>query len=246
MRTLSTESSGGSLLPMDKSVSDRPLHKRRGTSPLPSFDTLHALANQAGRGSSEDAVPVLDKESGSALLRAIQAGDRQALAKLYTIYAPALRSAALLLLGDPAQAEDLLHDVFFEAWRCAESYDETRSRVWTWLLIRLRSRAIDHLRRATHRRRQKRRARQPMRSCETFSDSPEGRYLTIALSRDLARLPVAQQRLLNLAYSQELSHQEIAEELGYPIGTVKSRLRRLLRSLCKGPGTRPLPAPALR
>lgn len=239
MRTLSTESAGGSTSPTSESVSAHPSPKKRRSSPIPSFSTLHAAAAQAAHRSHAGAAPALDREAGEQLLRAIQGGDRQALARLYTCYAPALRSAALCLLGDPAQAEDLLHDVFFEAWRCAQSYDSARAGVFTWLLVRLRSRAIDQLRSAARRRRLARRARQHTRPYERFGDSPEDRYLTLALGRDLARLPSAQRQLLDLTYLQDLPLAEVAAELGCPIGTVKSRLHRLLRSL----GTSAEPAP---
>ena len=235
MRTLATESAGGSTSPSSGSMSARPIQKYPRFLGLPSLNTLNAAAVQAARAPL--GAPALDRHAGEALLRAVQAGDRKALAQLYASYAPALRSAALYLLRDPAQAEDLLHDVFFEAWRCAQSYDAARAGVWTWLLVRLRSRAIDQLRGAARRRRLARRARQHTRLRERLDDSPEGRYLTIALGRDLARLPAAQRHLLDLAYLQELPLSEVAAELNCPIGTVKSRLHRLLRSL--GPQAEP-------
>lgn len=184
------------------------------------------------------------QETDEALVRAVQAGDRQALARLYARYAASLRSAAVRLVRDPAQAEDLLHDVFCEAWRSAASYEPARASVRTWLLIRLRSRAMDQLRQLRQIRQRHRAAQRTHKMAqggELLTDSAEGRYLALAMGREVERLPAAQRRLLELVFFHELPLPEVAAELGWPLGTVKSRLHRLLRALNAEPGAEPVP-----
>jgi RNA polymerase sigma factor (sigma-70 family) len=83
-----------------------------------------------------------------ALMTAMANGDRAALAALYDRHAPTLLALGLRIVKHRGEAEDLLHDVFLEAWRNAKSYDLNRGRVRTWLVIRMRSRALDVLKSA--------------------------------------------------------------------------------------------------
>src|SRR5215468_11591519 len=85
-----------------------------------------------------------DDAEDEALVTAMAAGDRGALATLYERHAPLLLGLALRIVRERREAEDLLHDVFLEAWRCAKDFDPKRGRVRTWLAIRMRSRALDH------------------------------------------------------------------------------------------------------
>src|SRR6187455_132164 len=79
----------------------------------------------------------------AALVAAMAAGDRNALSALYERHARLLLGLALRIVRERREAEDLLHDVFLEAWRAAKDFDPKRGRVRTWLAIRMRSRALD-------------------------------------------------------------------------------------------------------
>jgi RNA polymerase sigma-70 factor (ECF subfamily) len=81
--------------------------------------------------------------SDEALVRAIATGDTAALAKLYDRHAPLMLGLARRIVGGKPEAEDIVHDVFVEAWRRAADYDVERGSVKAWLLLRTRSRAID-------------------------------------------------------------------------------------------------------
>ena len=87
-----------------------------------------------------------DTKIDQRLLIAIRQGNRTALAELYDRHASQMLAVAARILQNPRDAEALLHDVFLEAWQKAESYDAGRGTVRTWLLTRMRSRAIDRLR----------------------------------------------------------------------------------------------------
>ena len=82
------------------------------------------------------------------LVAAMARGDNDALGALYDRHCPVLLAIAVRILGDPREAEDLVHDVLLEAWNKADDYDRARGSVRTWLSIRLRSRALDRWRRA--------------------------------------------------------------------------------------------------
>jgi RNA polymerase sigma-70 factor (ECF subfamily) len=166
--------------------------------------------------------PAADDDDDVLLVRAIADGDRGALARLYDRYASILLALALRILRDRREAEDLLHDVFLEVWRSARDYDLTRGRVRTWLIIRMRSRALDVTKSARVSRRSgdtdvlERMASE----AEDVGGSPDRRRVRAAL----AELTAEQRQVLELAYFDGQSCSDIAERVGIPIGTVKSRL----------------------
>jgi RNA polymerase sigma-70 factor (ECF subfamily) len=171
-------------------------------------------------------------------VRAIAAGERAALATLYDRHAARLLSLARRLMNDPLDGEDLLHDLFLEVWQRAYQYSAERGSVTTWLVLRLRSRAIDRLRSATYRRllAQHEDAAQAVLSSVAWSgpwtaERSERATSDGHLQRALAELPDHTQAILQLVYFRGLSLTEVAAQLLLPIGTVKSRLHRALRSL---------------
>src|SRR5262245_50133881 len=111
-------------------------------------------AVEAGARAPEGAVRVPEvaqvaDERDTVLVAAVAAGDRGALARLYDRYAVTLLAVGQRILGGRREAEDLVHDVFLEAWRQASGYDPARGTVRAWLLVRLRSRALDRHRAAS-------------------------------------------------------------------------------------------------
>jgi len=170
----------------------------------------------------------------AALVAAMAAGDRGALATLYDRYASLLLGLALKIVRERREAEDLLHDVFLEAWRSAKDFDPKRGRVRTWLAIRMRSRALDHQKSA----RVSRNAGDA--GLEVVPDDREAVSPDHARVRaSLASLGDDQKRVLELAYFEGLSCSEIAERIQIPIGTVKSRLAAGLARLREGMGGKP-------
>ena len=163
-----------------------------------------------------------------ALMTAMANGDRAALAALYDRHAPTLLALGLRIVKHRGEAEDLLHDVFLEAWRNAKSYDLNRGRVRTWLVIRMRSRALDVLKSArVSRRTDDERVAERVIGDDDPSASPDQRRVRAAL----AEVPPDQRAILELAYFEGLSCSDIATRLTIPIGTVKSRLAAALTKL---------------
>ncbi|HLT40466.1 MAG TPA: sigma-70 family RNA polymerase sigma factor [Enhygromyxa sp.] len=151
-------------------------------------------------------------------------GSVESLAALYDRYAPLLLGVARRLLTDPAAAEDLVHDVFLEAWRNADSYAQQRGSVRTWLLVRLRSRALDRLRADRVRSRKREPGLGAAQLGETAHDELQRTPDRKLVLEALAQLDAAQRETLELAYFEGLSAREIAERTKAPIGTVKSRI----------------------
>jgi RNA polymerase sigma-70 factor, ECF subfamily len=163
-------------------------------------------------------------------LRSCAVGDTRALATIHAMTASRLRGQLQRLLPDRAEAEDALQECYFRIWQRAGLYDETRGRPLTWMFAIARNHAIDTLRarRAT--------LRLDDIHAEHLIDPAaapwvESNATTEALRRGIRTLSQEQQHCLQLAYSTGQSHEEIARGLGYPLGSVKSWIRRGLLSL---------------
>ncbi len=166
-----------------------------------------------------------------ALLAAITKDDRNALAELYDRHATVMMGIAYRILQNRRDAEDLLHDVFLEAWHKAASYDAKRGTVRSWLITRVRSRAIDRLRSLISARKkamlQANIESEQIQSSENISRSPDHAHAR----RAVTLLSDAQRTVIELLYFEGLSCQEIALRCEIPIGTVKSRLSAALNLL---------------
>ncbi len=169
-----------------------------------------------------------DPDDDVRLMRALARGDRAALEPLYDRYAPLLLALAHKVLGPRRETEDLVHDVFLEAWRCARDFDPERGSVRAWLVTRLRSRALDRLRSAG-------RAKvvlsdESMPEAVSADDPSQGTDRD-KVHRALAQLSPEHRQVLELAYFDGLTSSEIAAQTNLPIGTVKSRVARGLAHL---------------
>jgi RNA polymerase sigma-70 factor (ECF subfamily) len=163
------------------------------------------------------------------LVIAVAAGDREALAKLYDRHAGTMLALGVRILGQRGEAEEVLHDVFLEAWRRAGDYDPSRGAVRTWLMLRMRSRCLDLAKSAG-----RTRARPAGDALEALAGSVDpvgGNADGERVRGALLDLPDEQRAILELGYFNGLSCSEIATELGIPIGTVKSRLHAALTKL---------------
>lgn len=164
------------------------------------------------------------------LVIAAAAGDRGALASIYDRHAGAMLALGVRILRDRHEAEEILHDVFLEAWKRAGDYDPSRGTVRTWLMLRMRSRCLDLAKSA---------GRTRTRPAGATLDAVAGAVDSVAASSvdgsrvrgALRELPDDQRTILELGYFAGLSCSEMAEELGIPIGTVKSRLHAALTKL---------------
>lgn len=173
---------------------------------------------------------VSEAVSDAELVRRMAAGDRGALGDLYDRYASVLMATTFRILGDRQSAEDVVQDVFLEAWKRADAYDPSRASVRTWLILRARSRSLDRLNAAPRRKTVYLDALTLPEVAGAVEAAPSGED-TERLTEALAGLSPEQRQVLELAYYRGLSSSEIAQHIGIPMGTVKSRTRTALASL---------------
>ncbi len=170
-------------------------------------------------------------EADEHLLSEIAAGDRLALAKLYQRYAAQMHRAARRILHGLQDAEDVVHDVFLEICHRAQNFDPNRATARSWLLLLIRSRAIDRLRR-TARERDHATAMLPLQSSIAPDNAaPVRKTEFMGLLRRLDCLSTEQRNVVELSYFHGLSSREIAARCRIPVGTVKSRLAAAIARL---------------
>jgi RNA polymerase sigma-70 factor (ECF subfamily) len=179
---------------------------------------------------------LVPSEADRELVRRMAAGDESALGTLYDRYSPLLHSVARRIVGDPDDAEEVLEESFWQAWRQAGRYEESRGGLSTWLVMIVRSRALDRVR-ARRRFREERWDELPEPAADTAGDdlspldSAQLDEVRRMVGRAVATLPPEQRQTVELAYFRGLSQSEIAEATGQPLGTVKTRARLALQKL---------------
>jgi RNA polymerase sigma-70 factor, ECF subfamily len=166
------------------------------------------------------------------LIKQVAAGDDNAFVLLYERYFNSIHGFVMSMLRDPSLSEEVTQDTFVKVWRWANQYLGERGSVHDWLLTIARHTALDYLRKQ---------ARAPLAvECEggeelaldipdanTFTEEARWRSMRFAI----ASLPQEQRQVVELFYYQGFSQSEIAAELGWPLGTVKTRLRNALEQL---------------
>jgi RNA polymerase sigma factor (sigma-70 family) len=157
------------------------------------------------------------------LLDRVAGGDETALAELYDRFSRVTYGLAVRVLRDRALAEDAVQEAFLAVWRTAASFDARRGSASTWVLTLVHRRAVDLVRRE-ERRRADPLDDAPVASGEATDETAEVREQRRAVQAALAKLPTDQREALELAYYGGLSQSELAEKLGVPLGTVKSRM----------------------
>lgn len=170
---------------------------------------------------------VMNALTDAELVARAAAGDAEGLGELFDRHAGRMKSLALRIVRNPEDAEDVVQEVFVQAWRQAERFDARRGNVVAWLSIMTRSRALDRWRRLATRRETAVTEAYPLEAPPSAGDAPT----SWAARTALLDLPEDQRGPLELAYWEGLSQSEIAERLGVPLGTIKTRMRLGLKRL---------------
>jgi len=167
------------------------------------------------------------------LLEAVARQDHSAMATLFDRYSRLVYSIALRVLREPDQAEDVMQEVLLQVWRQPGGFVSQRGSLGAWLAVVARNRAIDVIRRRAH-----------LTPLEELV-GPEPRNLQKAVENDhlmkevrqvVDTLPQEQQTPLYMAYFEGLTHTEISERTGAPLGTVKTRIRSALTAVRRALG----------
>ncbi len=166
-----------------------------------------------------------EQDCDAALIAAARDGDVDAFATLYDRHARSVLAVLQRILRNPGDAQDLLHDVFLEAWQSVRGYDPSRAGVRAWLTVRARARAFDRLRRLAR----DRAARTVL--AEVARPEPSGTERDLALLDALASLEPLVREALELTYFEGLTAGEVGARMATPEGTVRSRLARGLARL---------------
>jgi RNA polymerase sigma-70 factor (ECF subfamily) len=174
------------------------------------------------------------------MLALVAREDQQAFSRLYDRLSGPLYSVALRMLGDAAEAQDALQDVFLQLWRRAGSYDVDQSSVFSWAILMTRSRVIDRLRARGRRLRvvssstdddASKVAMAHASTIESAADTADRNEEAVRVRSSLSKLPAEQREAIEMAFFNDLTHHEIAAALGQPLGTIKARIRRGLLKL---------------
>ena len=195
----------------------------------PQSNPVRASEQSAARGPAASAGAEM-RTSDTALLLRVRNGDEQAMTEIFDRYGGMVYSVALRVLHDPGQAEDVMQEILIQLWKNAAAYVEGRGSMGAWLAVMARHRAIDVLRR-----------RKPTDTVEEvvlasqadLAQEVERSAMMEKVRGVLQALPREQQRSLELAFFEGLSHSEIAARTGDPLGTVKTRIRSALTSVRK-------------
>jgi len=165
--------------------------------------------------------------------------DQDAFSTLYARLSGPLYSLAMKMLGDSAEAQDALQDVFLQIWSRAGTYDSDQSSVFSWAVLLTRSRVIDRLRARGRRLRivagpteeEEHGGTTDASIVESAADTAEKSDETARVRYVLTNLPSEQREAIEMAFFEHLTHHEIAARLEQPLGTIKARIRRGLLKL---------------
>ena len=175
-----------------------------------------------------------ERQLDAELLTRVAKGDEAAFAQFYDRFSPGLYSFVLKMVHDEKEAEDILMEGFAQVWRRAETYDPARSSAFTWAVMVFRNKAIDRMRVKQRRQRVVDMATEEFLTGPGSDDlsaaAPELREEHALVRTALEQIPDEQKQAIALAFFAGLTHEQIAEKLAAPLGTVKARIRRgLLR-----------------
>jgi RNA polymerase sigma-70 factor (ECF subfamily) len=165
-----------------------------------------------------------------ALVQRLKTGDQLAFAEMYDRYSGAINGVILRIVRDSEASQDVLQDTFVKVWKNIQSYDSTKGSFFTWMLNIARNASIDSLRKL------KKEARTEIQNWDTavgVEGAVHQNINSIGLTALLDKLPDEQRLMIEYIYFNGYTQQEVADELGMPLGTVKTRTRLAMRELRK-------------
>jgi RNA polymerase sigma factor (sigma-70 family) len=178
-------------------------------------------------------LPATIKYSEEELVLQLQSRDQQAFAYLYDNYAAALNGVIYRLVEDKELAADILQEAFVKIWNNFSSYDTNKGRLFTWMLNLTRNLTIDTLRSKGYKKQSK--ISSDENSVSNYADNSVGmdKFDALGLRKQLSNLKPEQRSIIDMAYFNGYTQDEISKEMGIPLGTVKTRMRSAILELRK-------------
>ena len=175
----------------------------------------------------------LNKYSEEELVQLLQRQDKPAFSYLYDNYAPALNNIIYRMVEDVALTEDILQEAFVKIWNNFASYDKSKGRLFTWMLNLTRNLTIDTMRSKGYKKQSK--ISGDENSVHNLQDHSINitKFDSLGIRKQLANLKPDQRIIIDMAYFNGYTQDEIAKEIGIPLGTVKTRMRTAILELRK-------------
>ena len=173
------------------------------------------------------------KHSEEELVILLQNKDQKAFSYLYDNYAGALNGVIYRMVDNRELAEDILQEAFIKIWNNFSNYDHLKGRLFTWMLNITRNLTIDTLRSKGYKKQAKISSDENSVSNYTDDSKVAERFDSMGLRKQLVNLKPEQRSIIDLAYFNGYTQDEISKELGIPLGTVKTRMRTAILELRK-------------
>ena len=175
----------------------------------------------------------IKKYSEEELVAQLQGRNQQAFAYLYDNYAAALNGIIFRLVDDKELAEDILQEAFIKIWNNFSNYDTTKGRLFTWMLNLTRNLTIDTLRSKGYKKQSKISSDENSVSNYADTNATLEKFDGIGIRKQLSNLKPEQRSIIDMAYFNGYTQDEISKEMGIPLGTVKTRMRSAILELRK-------------
>jgi len=178
-------------------------------------------------------LPETLKYTEEELVMLLKSGDRSAFEYLYDNYSGALNAVILKLISDRQLAEDLLQEAFVRIWNNFSSYDSSKGRLFTWMLNITRNLTIDTMRSKSFKKQAKIQRNEIAVTNKDNNTDEINKFDALGIRQKTMLLNEDQRRIIDMAYFEGFTQSEIAQKLGIPLGTVKTRMRTAILELKK-------------
>ena len=178
-------------------------------------------------------MPDTTKYNEEELVSLLKSGDQSAFAYLYDHYSAALFGIIYRIINNNELAEDILQESFVKIWNNFSSYDPTKGRLFTWMLNIARNLTIDTTRGKSYKKQTKIQSTENAVNCATKNTNENDRFDALGIRKQLIELKEDQKQIIDLAYFEGLTQNEISKKLDIPLGTVKTRMRTAIFELRK-------------
>ncbi|MDX1904862.1 MAG: sigma-70 family RNA polymerase sigma factor [Thermonemataceae bacterium] len=169
--------------------------------------------------------------SESELIALLREKDQKAFSYLYDNYAPIVYGVALRILSSEELAQDVVQEAFLKVWNRIEQYEDSKGRLFTWVINIVRNAAIDKLRSKEYKTAQQKVSLKLKEVNKKYDDSTQQNSEYIGFKEVTMKLKEEHKKIIEMTYFQGYSQTEVAEILGIPLGTVKTRARNALQQL---------------